>query len=328
MPYVKNSQSKPGYHVTAKPGPGHPINLKTRPVMDKIFRRMGFQQKTGISHDLCWALYDAGLLYTENSVDTTDDGTTISYNLTDLSLPEDQRDQLARLLQKHSDDTRIESITSLLADTNDFQERLERTSPDDIEEPAGPADQFTDIVDKIYGDSESVFDDPAIAETLDEWDVYLHDANGDAVSRTELTDPQATAITESIDRARDVGLGWDNIRFTDHYVQYTATGLSSDISSHLGDDTYIFKLRDFSVYPNVPNEAQPEAVNTEIKLEWGFLTADERVQLTRTYTSSGYTFETAFEPHLSELLMAGVSMETFKRYRAEWIDVVDRAVDR
>ena len=329
MPFVKNSQSKPGYHVTAKPGPGHPINLKARPVMDKIFRKMGFQQKTGISHDLCWALYDAGLLYTENSVETDDDGSTISYNLTDLSLPEEQRDQLARLLQKHSEDTRIESITSLLADTEDFQERLHRTSPDDLEETTGPAAQFTDIVEDIYDSSEEpVFGDPEVEESLNQWDPYIHDANGDSVSRTELTDEQATAIEQSIAPAQNVDLGWANISFTDHYIQYTATGLNSDISSHLGDDAYIFKLRDFTAYPDTSNKTSPVAVNTEIKVRWGFPTVDEPVELTRTYDESGNVFETAFDPHLSDLLMAGIPMGTFKLHRSEWMDVIHRAINR
>ncbi|UPV75880.1 hypothetical protein M0R89_07430 [Halorussus limi] len=321
MPYVKDSQSQPGYHVTAKPGSGHPINLKTRPVMDRIFQKMGFGTKTAISHDLCWALYDVGLLYTENSTETDDEREKISYKLTDLSLSAEQRDQLARLLQKYSNDDRIDSIKSLLADTEDFQERFRHTSPDEIEEDTLD-NQFTDIVDELYDDSNTPFDDPEVTETLDEWGLSIQDVNGDPLSRTDLSERQAKAIEQSIKHPRKVDLGWDSLRVTDNYVEYTATGLHSEVGYYLADDTYIFKLRDYSTSLD-----EQSSISIETVVSWNPPSLDERVKMIRTYSESGFVFEKAFEPHWSDLITAGIGKAGLEEYRVVWTDIADRIVE-
>ncbi|PHQ44780.1 hypothetical protein DJ68_16625 [Halorubrum sp. C3] len=292
--------------------------------MDKIFRKMGIQSKTAISHDLCWALYDTGLLYTENSVEIEEDSESISYNLSELDVPDDQRDQLARLLQKYCDDDRIDSIRSLLADTEDFQERLRKTSPDAIQEDDPPADQFTDIVDEIYGDSDVPFDDPEVFEILDEWGTYIHDVDGNSVSKTELTEPQAKAIEQSMERARGTGFEWDNIRITDDFVQYTATGLSSEIGYYLLDDTFILKFRDYNCGVSLNSCS---GVGVEVVVSWAVPSIDERVEMTRAYNESGKVIETAFEPHLSDLLAQGAKKEAFDEYRSVWTEVADRFIE-
>ena len=324
MPYVKDSQTQSGYHVTAKPGSGHPINLKTRPIMDKIFRKMGIQSKTAISHDLCWALYDTGLLYTENSVEIEDDGESISYSLSELDVPDEQRDQLARLLQKYCDDDRIDSIRSMLADTEDFQERLRKTSPDAIQVEDSPADQFTDIVDEIYGDPDVPFDDPEVSEILDEWGTHIHDADGNSVSQTELTRPQAKEVEQSMKRARRAEFEWDNIRIADAFVQYTVTGNSIEIGYYLHDNTYILKFRDYDCDISLNSCS---GISVEVVVSWSLPSMDERVEMTRAYNESGEAIETAFEPHLSDLLAQGAKKEAFDEYRSVWTEVANRFIE-
>lgn len=118
MPSVykyKPSSPKSGYYLKTRID-GNYINIQTTRLSNKIFRMLALQHGDDISHYLLWKMYEANLLYTENSGVSQD---TDQYIIDEqrggyIQLTAKQRQALANAMERYSDSTEIAELKQLL----------------------------------------------------------------------------------------------------------------------------------------------------------------------------------------------------------------------
>jgi len=153
MPTVKRyatSSDNSGYYVTAYIGGPHPINIKARPLADQLFNELGFGERATITHNLCWAMYEADLLYTDNSLENHDDDTirgNLSDSLSTLDLSTEQRNRLLSLLDQYSDAAKISKLKSILEDDDALPNRKNTTGKSGQQTASDALDKVTDSFD-------------------------------------------------------------------------------------------------------------------------------------------------------------------------------------
>lgn len=220
MPTVNRYADGSGFFVTANPGAEHPINIRTRPEMDEIFEELDFGQKTEISHDLCWTLYDTGLIYTKNSHEAPAEGIDgdLDFEANAVSLTQEQREKLLEVIQDYSGSERVDKLRDVLEEHSSFTNRSSSNTGSSEGKSEGDAlreflDQDTEEGD-TGTDSYSLKDE--VREWLDAWSpVFL---SGDKeIEREELGSGAVSKLNQSTPRFADLDRGPAYIHITEYF---------------------------------------------------------------------------------------------------------------
>jgi hypothetical protein len=241
MPTVNRYADDPGFYVTANPGAEHPINIKTRPEMDAIFEELDFGEKTEISHDLCWALYNTKLIYTKNSIDApaapTDDD--LQFDTGAESLSPEQRDRLLDVIQDYNGSERVQELRDVLEDAPGFNTDSNTTSGGT--EPDDRGEKLSEFLAQGTDDNESTENllPDEVNAALDEWNpVLLRDTEDGIVEigREDLAFNERPMVKQSIPRYPSnefnphyIELGDDHVEYGLHYEDHPELDRIEDI---------------------------------------------------------------------------------------------------
>lgn len=226
MPTVTPYKDDSGYYVTANPGSGNPIRIKTRNVMDDIFRELGISEKTKISHNLCWALYDAGLIYTKNSIsDKEDSGEgNLNYDLSAVDLTEEQRHKLLEAVEKNTNSEKVAELRDMMIDHPEFTEATSSTNSESKHDTSESADKSLREIAKVADENneeDTTYLDEPVSQTLDSWNVAaILNSDGEEVERSDLSRIEARGLNNSVPESDFPDITPVYVRSTEDFVEY------------------------------------------------------------------------------------------------------------